>query len=270
VQLEADIEHRKRNGSEPPGAAGSSDAQVDVLAGLRTGSWLDAQEFPPLSYAVPGVLPEGQSLFVGPPKIGKSWCVLGFALAVAARGRTLGGIELSTRPVLDLALEDGDRRLQERYRKVMAGEPIPARFRIRHPRDARAGDHCHRGVARPPPERDADCNPRHPGNVMPPASAMSLATSVTIAWAPRSSGCATSGPAFACSSSTATARPTRRTSLTRVGDARARWRADTILVLTRDRHETAAGLVVMAVGSAALMIGPAVPSLQTRFSRGAA
>src|SRR5215217_8036733 len=51
-------------------------ARVDLLAGLRDGAWLDAQYFPPLAYAVPGLIPEGSVLLVGPPKIGKSWLVL--------------------------------------------------------------------------------------------------------------------------------------------------------------------------------------------------
>ena len=46
---------------------------VDLLAGLHTGAWLDMQEFPPLAFAVPGIIPEGFTLLVGPPKAGKSW-----------------------------------------------------------------------------------------------------------------------------------------------------------------------------------------------------
>src|SRR5215217_3565759 len=61
-----------------------------LLATLRTGDWLDAQEFPPLTYAVPGLIPEGSVLLVGPPKIGKSWLVLTIALAAASGGKALG------------------------------------------------------------------------------------------------------------------------------------------------------------------------------------
>ena len=96
----------------------------ELLATLRDGAWLDAQEFAPLAYAVPGVIPEGSVLLVGAPKIGKSWLVLSIALAVAAGGRALG-IEVSKRPVFYLALEDGDRRLQDRCRRLLAGEAIP-------------------------------------------------------------------------------------------------------------------------------------------------
>jgi AAA domain len=99
-----------------------------LLAPLRNGAWLDAQEFPPLSYAVPGVIPEGSVLLVGPPKIGKSWLVLSIALAASAGGRALG-LEIPKRPVLYLALEDGDRRLQDRCRRLLADGPIPEEFK---------------------------------------------------------------------------------------------------------------------------------------------
>lgn len=101
----------------------------DLLAGLRDGVWLDAQEFPPLRYAVPELLPEGFALLVGPPKIGKSWAVLDVALAVADGGIALGSIRVGPpRDVLVLALEDGHRRMQDRARKLLGIMPIPKRF----------------------------------------------------------------------------------------------------------------------------------------------
>jgi hypothetical protein len=106
---------------------GHAAATPDLLAGLRDGAWLDQQVFPPLTYAVPGVIPEGSVLLVGPPKIGKSWFVLTVALAAASGGRALG-IKVEQRPVLYLALEDGDRRLQDRCRKLLDDQPIPAGF----------------------------------------------------------------------------------------------------------------------------------------------
>ncbi len=105
---------------------GTPDA-APLLAGLRNGAWLDAQDFPPLAYAVPGVIPEGSVLLVGPPKIGKSWFVQAVTLAAAAGGKMLG-LDIPKRPVLYLALEDGDRRLQDRCRKLLAGDPIPREF----------------------------------------------------------------------------------------------------------------------------------------------
>jgi hypothetical protein len=99
---------------------------VDLLAGLRDGAWLDAQTFPPLRWVLPGLVPEGLALLVGPPKSGKSWFSLDVALAVAGGECALGSVEVEEpRPVLLLALEDGDRRLQERARLLLDGRPIP-------------------------------------------------------------------------------------------------------------------------------------------------
>lgn len=99
----------------------------EILAGVRSGAWLDAQDFPPLRYHLPGMVPEGSTLLVGAPKIGKSWLVLSLALATAEGGRAMG-LPLERRPVFYLALEDGDRRLQDRCRKLLHGAPIPPGF----------------------------------------------------------------------------------------------------------------------------------------------
>jgi hypothetical protein len=96
-------------------------AEDDVLARMFNGAWLDAQEFPPLQYAVPGIIPEGFGLLVSPPKAGKSWLVCGIGLACATGGSALGRIHVGKRPVLYLALEDGQRRLQSRCRHIMSG-----------------------------------------------------------------------------------------------------------------------------------------------------
>jgi DnaB-like helicase N terminal domain/AAA domain len=98
-----------------------------LLAGLRNGAWLNAQHFPPLAYTVPAVIPEGLVLFVGAPKIGKSWFVLAVSLGTATGGRVLGVVVVK-RPVLYLALEDGDRRIQDRCRKLLGDKPIPPEF----------------------------------------------------------------------------------------------------------------------------------------------
>jgi hypothetical protein len=68
---------------------------------------------------------EGFGLLVAPPKAGKSWLVSGIGLAAAAGGIALGALRVDKRPVLYLALEDGHRRLQDRFRKIMGAQPIP-------------------------------------------------------------------------------------------------------------------------------------------------
>jgi hypothetical protein len=101
---------------------------LDLLTHLRSGRWLEAQEFPPLRYAIPGIIPEGTTLLVGPPKIGKSWFVLSCALATATGGIVLEHIPVAARPTLYLALEDGHRRMQSRCRMLLGDKRIPNAF----------------------------------------------------------------------------------------------------------------------------------------------
>jgi hypothetical protein len=95
---------------------------------LRT-SWaadeLMATEFPPVRWAVPGLIAEGVNLLAGPPKVGKSWLSLGLALSVAAGDNALGSIPTQAGPVLYLALEDTARRLKSRMGKILDGRRAP-------------------------------------------------------------------------------------------------------------------------------------------------
>jgi hypothetical protein len=113
------------NSSNTPG----SDTPNTLLATVRNGRWLSETTFPPLQYAVPEILPAGFTLLAGPPKAGKSWLVLNWLLAVSAGGRALGQIPVGeARQVLYFALEDSDRRMQQRCRTVLEAADIPERF----------------------------------------------------------------------------------------------------------------------------------------------
>lgn len=81
--------------------------------------------FPEPRWAVPGLVAEGLTLVVGPPKVGKSWLALNLALAVAAGGRALGKVPVQRGKVAYLALEDTPRRLQGRMRMMLGDEPAP-------------------------------------------------------------------------------------------------------------------------------------------------
>lgn len=97
--------------------------QYDTL--VLSGTELDALEFPPQQWTIPGILPSGYALLAGPPKAGKSFLVAEIGLNAACGGYALGGIKVEPRPVLYFALEDGDRRLQKRFREILNGQPIP-------------------------------------------------------------------------------------------------------------------------------------------------
>lgn len=81
-------------------------------------------QMPEISWSIPGFIPEGVTLLVGRPKVGKSWFALGLAIAVAEGGTYLGE-DVEQGKVLYLALEDNARRLKLRLEKVMDGRPMP-------------------------------------------------------------------------------------------------------------------------------------------------
>lgn len=92
---------------------------ASLLDSLASAPWLMAQDFPPVSWAVPGVVPEGYVVLTGAPKLGKSWLVLEWLVAIATGTPALGTIPTGRpRPVLYCALEDNDRRMQRRLRHL--------------------------------------------------------------------------------------------------------------------------------------------------------
>jgi len=88
--------------------------QIITAADLRT------IKFDPIKFVVPGFIPEGLTLLVGRPKIGKSWLVLDLCLACAGGWSTLGAIKPIFGDILYLGLEDSKRRLQRRIDKLLS------------------------------------------------------------------------------------------------------------------------------------------------------
>lgn len=86
--------------------------------------------FPEPTWAVPGIVSQGLTLLCGPPKIKKSFMSLQICLAVAAGGRAFGSIPVERGDVLYAALEDTERRLQDRMRTQLAGDPPPEGFDV--------------------------------------------------------------------------------------------------------------------------------------------
>jgi hypothetical protein len=80
---------------------------------------LQTMRFPQLKFILPGLVPEGATLLVSRPKLGKSWLLLDTAIAVTAGMVALGKLKPSPGDVLYLALEDGPRRLQRRMTRLL-------------------------------------------------------------------------------------------------------------------------------------------------------
>lgn len=85
-----------------------------------TAAVLRTMEFPPVSYVVPGVIPEGLTILAGRPKIGKSWMALDLAIGIATGKPVLGGVHVEQGDVLYCCLEDNPRRLKRRVTKLLS------------------------------------------------------------------------------------------------------------------------------------------------------
>ncbi len=116
------------NGVAPLGAADRAWAR-ELKIERKPSTWRDQtftaaalqkQQFPPVRYIVPGLVPEGLTLFCGRPKVGKSWAGLDMAVAVAMGGECFGGRKTERGDVLYAALEDNPRRLQRRLDKLLS------------------------------------------------------------------------------------------------------------------------------------------------------
>jgi RecA-family ATPase len=78
-----DQERHKANGR-------SNTTAKDWRGHIVTAAELQRKEFPPISYVVPDLIPEGLSILAGRPKVGKSWLALDVGIAVAAKRICLG------------------------------------------------------------------------------------------------------------------------------------------------------------------------------------
>lgn len=103
---------------------------TSLLSVVTNAADLDQMTFDPLTEHVPSLITEGLFILAGPPKVGKSWLVGNIACGCASGGRVLEAIPVDGRPVLLVSLEDSNRRLQGRLRKIMRGEPLPKRLDV--------------------------------------------------------------------------------------------------------------------------------------------
>ena len=84
--------------------------------GIVNAQDLLSKEFKPINWVVPGIIPAGFTVLAGGPKVGKSILALHLAVGIAIGGRVLSSIDVEQGDVLYFALEDTERRLQERLR----------------------------------------------------------------------------------------------------------------------------------------------------------
>jgi hypothetical protein len=96
-----------------------------------TGNDLRAKIFPPVSWAVPDILPSGVTLFGGREKMGKSWLAFGLCISVATGGVALGTKRVPQGDALYLSLEDGERRLHRRINKLAEPDTDLSRLHYR-------------------------------------------------------------------------------------------------------------------------------------------
>jgi len=83
-------------------------------------------EFPPITWAIPGLLPAGLAILGGPPKQMKSMIALDIGLGVACGGRALSELECRQGSVLYLSLDnDSLRRLRMRADYLLADGTKP-------------------------------------------------------------------------------------------------------------------------------------------------
>lgn len=101
----------------------SAQSATNPLSNMISAKTLMSKQYPEMIELVPGMIVSGTVILAAAPKIGKSWLVLGLALASARGSLAFGSISVESRPVLYLALEDGERRLQQRLLSLGVTDP---------------------------------------------------------------------------------------------------------------------------------------------------
>jgi RecA-family ATPase len=99
----------------------SSQLTPNTLPALMSARELQVRDFPPVSWVVRDILPEGVTLLAGKPKLGKSWLALQLGYSVASSTEVLGR-QVRSGDVLYAALEDNTRRLKGRLQKLAPGD----------------------------------------------------------------------------------------------------------------------------------------------------
>ena len=78
---------------------------------------LQHKDFPPIKWAVEGIIPEGLTIFAGDPKAGKSLAAVDICSAIASGTQALGKCDCVAGDVVYISLEDPERRVKERIKQ---------------------------------------------------------------------------------------------------------------------------------------------------------
>jgi len=130
--------------------------QVNRLRpGGATISVLLTKDYPPVRWAVDGLISAGLTLFGGSPKTGKSYVALDLGLGVACGGVALSTLHCQQGSVLMLALDnDTERRVKQRTLHLMGGVmpdyPVPMEVHTEWPVGPEAIAACQEWVADTP------------------------------------------------------------------------------------------------------------------------
>lgn len=114
----------------PLGVTSAKQAVAAIIPQIISGPELEGMDLPDPVFTIDSILTTGLTILAGKPKKKKSWFALMALLAIAQGGCVLGSQQYACKcgPVLYLALEDNDRRLQKRLRMMMLGQPFPENF----------------------------------------------------------------------------------------------------------------------------------------------
>ena len=127
---EGDPRHWRRTWERAAPKAGRAAAEPETM----TMAELLGMDFAPVKWVVPDVLCEGLTIKAGRPKLGKSWAVLDWAIAVSGDRPAFGSVDCETGDVLFIALEDSKRRLRSRLQKLGANPNERLKLCVEWPR----------------------------------------------------------------------------------------------------------------------------------------
>ena len=107
------LKSRSSKESKPSNSDSAHETPVDKVKSVTIATIMRTQ-YKKIRWAVPGIIPEGMTVLAGRPKFGKSWLMLGLAYAVATGSKAWGFVDVEKASVHYLALEDSERRIQDR------------------------------------------------------------------------------------------------------------------------------------------------------------